>query len=82
MSWQDESVHISALENKLGAYLEFISSRQHVERLPEAKDWPVRIKLVHEHQPSASAERVLDAVRSQLAAMQVRFSHESLPAGY
>lgn len=82
MPWQDETSHIGALENKLGAYLEFISSRQHLERLPEARDWPVRIKLVHEHQPTASAERILNAVKEQLGTMNIRFSHESLPSGY
>ncbi len=82
MLWQDKSHHVAALEKKLGAYLEFISSQQHLELVPEARDWPVRIKLVHENEPTASAEGILKAVKDQLQTMNIRFSYAGLPDGY
>ncbi|WP_443751347.1 DUF6572 domain-containing protein [Asticcacaulis solisilvae] len=82
LPWEDEEAHLSALENKLGGYLNYLTSGQYLEAVPQSKGLPVRIKLVHEHRPTASAETILQAVEAQLVAMDIRFSHEALPTKY
>jgi len=79
LSWHNETDHVLSLEKKLDGYLQFISSGQYLESVPQARGLPVRIKLVHEHQPTSSAREVLQAVETQLNAMNIRFSYEELP---
>ena len=81
LSWENETAHITSLENKLGEYLTYIKSGQHLEMVPQAKDLPVRIKLVHEHRPTSTAQTILQAVEAQLSAMNIKFTHTPLPSG-
>jgi hypothetical protein len=78
--WDDEGAHISSLEYKLGAYINYINSGQHLESIPQARGLPVRIRLVHEHPPTSSAQVVLRAIETQLETMKIRFSYGPLPA--
>lgn len=77
--WHEEETHLSSLEKKLGAYLAFISSRQYLETLPQARDLPIRIRLLHEHVPTVSAQETLRSVEERLLRMGIRFSYGSLP---
>ncbi len=44
--WDDHSAHLSALQSKLNAYLEFISSGQLIDSYPKAKGKKIRIEVV------------------------------------
>ena len=82
LSWQDEAEHFSYLENKIGNYVNFIKSGQMLEILPNARGLSTKIKLVHEHQPTANAERILAAVKKQLKDIEITFAYEALPDSY
>lgn len=78
----DDASHFSLLENKLGGYVNFVQSGQVLEALPGAEGRPIRIRLVHEHEPTDGAKTVLEAVRQQLAEIGLEFSYLGLPTGY
>ncbi len=82
LSWEDEAAHLSALENKLDGYLNYLKSGQYLEAAPQSKGLPVRIKLIREYHPTVSAEAILQTVEKQLMEVDVRFSHEALTAKY
>lgn len=82
LRWENEAVHIEALESKIGGYLNYINSGQHLEAVPRAKGLPIRIKFVHEHKPTPTAQSMLRSVKGQLEDINIRFSYESLPEGY
>lgn len=82
LPWNDEDAHLRALESKLGSYVEFLGSGQHLESVPNSRNMPVRIRLVHEYTPTESGKRFLRAVELQLVESGIRFSFGSLPTEY
>jgi hypothetical protein len=82
LPWHDLEVHVAALEQKIGAYLNYVNSGQHFFAVPQAKSLPVRIRVIHDHKPTILAISILESVQSQLETMNVRFSYECLPEGY
>jgi hypothetical protein len=82
LSWENEAAHLAALESKIGAYLDFLSTRQHLDSVSEAGELPVRINLFHKYEPSSFGLKTLQAIERQLATDHIRFSYGPLPAGY
>lgn len=82
LAWDDEVIHMGALESKIGGYINFINSHQYLEFIPQARGLPVRIKLVYEHEPTSLAQTIIEEVGNQLDSINIRFSCESLPMGY
>jgi hypothetical protein len=82
LEWVDQAAHFSKLEQKLGGYINFVQSGQLEESVPQAKVMPTRIKLVHQYDPPVEAKSILNSIAQQLAEMNFRFSHESLPENY
>ena len=78
----DDAAHFSLLENKLDAYVNFIRSGQVLEAVPGSEGLPIRIRLVHEYEPTEAAKTVLEAVKQQLAEIGMAFSYLGLPANY
>ncbi|MFD3262736.1 DUF6572 domain-containing protein [Phenylobacterium ferrooxidans] len=77
--WSDEPAHFALLEAKISRYIDFVTSGQIFEQMPNARGLPICIKLIHQHDPSVSAARFLEAAGQQLAELGLRFSHASLP---
>ena len=52
--WEDERIHLSALQDKLNAYFEFIESGQIWEFYPTAHGKRIRIDVVFRFAPQGS----------------------------
>ena len=82
LDWSDTVAHINALQNKVGAYLGFISSGQLDEALPERVGRRRKIGVIQQFEPPPVAVQLLDGIGQQLAAMDVDFGYGPLPDGY
>ncbi len=82
LSWQDGQTHFTALEKKIGNYLNFVKSGQILESFPHASGLPVRINLIYKYEPDAPAENILQTVKRQLSEMGITFTYEALPEKY
>jgi len=80
--WLNGAVHFSALEKKLGNYINFVKSGQLLKDFPEGEGMPIRVKLIYEDEPTIQAEEMLKVVKQQLADIGLRFSYLKLPVGY
>ena len=81
LPWTPSSEHFSLLEQKIGAYLRFVTSGQLVESRPDSEGREIEFRVVAAHEPSAEARQFLEAVRRTLEPKQVLFSFGTIPAG-
>lgn len=65
LSW-DEPHHFRALEQKIGAYLEFVRSGQLTGRMPESDGRAIAIELICQFEPTSEAAVFLSAAARQL----------------
>ncbi len=82
LDWKDERGHLSAIEEKVNAYLGYLESGQLVEDMPEAAGRPPKIWLINKFHPSDDAEQVLENLKRVLAGNEIAFQFGELPAGY
>ena len=82
LTWENEAAHVAALETKIGAYLGFLNDRQHLQSVPSATGLPIRIKVLHQYEPTSVGQMILQTVENQLATRNIRFSYGPLPVGY
>ena len=57
--WQDERVHLLALQSKLNAYFAFVESNQIAEFEPAWRDMGARVEVIFRHAPSDNAVALL-----------------------
>jgi len=82
LDWADEKGHLTALENKVNAYLDYLQSGQLVEDMPEAKGRRPRIAVYQQFAAPDGATEVLERLGAALHAHGIGFSFGELPAGY
>jgi hypothetical protein len=82
LPWEDEETHFRLIEKKISRYLDFVRSGQVFDAFPQARQDPIRIDLIYQYPHSNSAARFLSAAQSQLKALGIVFSHNTLPNGY
>lgn len=58
LPWGDDE-HLFLLQEKLNAYMAYVETGQHVRELPAARDAPVAIEVVAQHDPDAAARDFL-----------------------
>jgi hypothetical protein len=81
LEWGDP-VHLSLLGAKIEAYANAALSGQLVESYPQAKDRPLAIKLVWQHEPDETAASFVETIRQQLDQVGIAFEHGPLPDDY
>ena len=75
--WDDEREHLSALQEKLNAYFEFIESGQVWESYPAATGRQLRINVVFRFRPPAVATEFLAKAAAVASELNVLVSHET-----
>jgi hypothetical protein len=75
--WTDEHEHLSALQAKLNAYLEFIESGQVWEACPAAKGRQLRINIVFRFSPPPAATEFLSKATDVASELHVSISHDT-----
>lgn len=82
LSWEDTETHCRLIEAKINRYLNFVDSGQVLESFPQARQAPIRIRLVCQYPPSDSVSAFLAAVQRQLRELGIAFTHGTLPPGH
>jgi len=82
LDWSDPVAHLSALQQKIGAYLGFIQTGQFEAALPESAGRRRRIRVIQAFEPPLKPVPILDQFGEQLEAFDVDFSYGPLPGGY
>lgn len=82
LSWEEKTVHSTALEKKLESYVEFVRSGQLLENYPSARGRGVEIEIILKHSPDKDGQRLLDKAREAIVAAGLEFSYKTLPRGY
>lgn len=82
--WVDVATHASALDRKIGRYLDAVVSgevRSILERSGRtgAKNMSIRIRIIARVQPPAEAVELLSRMRDECAKYRVGFGHEVRP---
>jgi hypothetical protein len=80
LRWDKLEEHLSALEKKINAYMNFVRSGQLVENHPDARDRQVEIAVICRHEPTPEAVEFLDNARKDLQDRGVTFSYRTLPS--
>lgn len=73
LPWDEQGTHLTALENKINAYLGFVESGQIADVSSDASGRPVRILLVYKHEPPAQAAQVLEGLKTELRKSGIAF---------
>ena len=58
--WDEENVHLFALQEKINTYLYFIESGELLTSLPDSKGLDITIELILKHIPNAKGITFLD----------------------
>jgi len=82
LDWADQEGHLTALETKVNAYLEYLKSGQLVKDLPNAKGRRPRIAVYQQFAAPDGATEVLERLGAALEAHGIGFNFGELPAGY
>lgn len=82
LDWSDVVAHMNALQQKIGAYLGFMSGGQLDEALPEGVGRKRKIGIIQQYEPTEIAIQLLHGIGQQLAALDVEFGYGPLPEGY
>lgn len=75
--WNDEHGHLSALQEKLNAYFEFIENGQVWEFYPTGKGRRLRINVVFRFTPPAVATQFLAKAADVASQLDVLVTHET-----
>lgn len=76
LEWSNTMTHQFQLQEKLNSYLAFIESGELVTKFPDAKEKPVHIRIVFEHEPDASGLQFLAKVRQAIEAGGFSFAYQ------
>jgi hypothetical protein len=68
LGWEDESVHLFALQEKLNSYLAFVESGELLEQYPDGRGRFVWIDVVLKYRPSSAGEEFLRNAQAAIAA--------------
>ena len=82
LDWAEENSHLSALQSKVNAYLDFVSSGQIYEIRPEARGSQIRIDVIARIPPPASVNWFFDKVHEITLASGIGFTYKQIPDGY
>jgi hypothetical protein len=83
LSWTENLVgHFQHLEAKLNSYLSFAEGPQIADAIPQSVGRKRRIDLVHEFEPTLEVAKILDGIRTDMAARSIVFCYKPLPPGY
>jgi hypothetical protein len=79
LTWENEAERFSALERKIGNYIQFSKTQNLVEALPAARGRPVRIQIVYQFEPTETASKFLRAATEQLESLGFGLTYGLLP---
>jgi hypothetical protein len=63
LDWSDTTQHQMLLQTKLNRYLAFVESGEMLERYPDGKGLPVRLKVVFKFKPDAGGLEFLSKAK-------------------
>jgi hypothetical protein len=77
LDWTDSVRHQTILQEKINHYLSFVESGEILEGYPDAKNRPVAIKVVFQHDPDDEGERFLERVKEVIEPAGFNLRHET-----
>jgi hypothetical protein len=76
LNWEDELFHLSALQDKINAYLSFIESGEIYDSYPDAVNKSIAIEIVSEYPLSLNAKEFMTRVRGVLYDLDIKLIFE------
>ena len=78
LDWDDDLLHLSALQEKLNTYMEFIESGQINEDYPNSSGKKMIIEIVSEYDYASSGKDFLEKVKSIFQSLGVEILQRTL----
>ena len=78
LDWQYEQNHLSALQEKINRYIEFVESGEVLVAFPTAKGRPLVIEIVAKHGFPESADAFFSMIREMLKPLDIGLQHKRL----
>jgi hypothetical protein len=75
-NWENEGLHLAALQRKLNAYFEFVESKQILESCPEAKGRRLCISIISRFPTPEAGLNLLAAAAILAAELDIEIKHQ------
>jgi hypothetical protein len=82
LDWSDTIKHQTLLQKKFNSYLAFVESGEILERYPDAKGRPIKLKVIFKVRPDTEGLRFLGRAKTVIESAGVSPCHEIFSDSY